>query len=131
MINAVCGVNSIFGAGEISDCRVSPFEEGRLGGLTSEEAEGMGKGGLITAVLAGSSELGSAIALGKSSRGVAPTLTDAGGELRRILGLLTARICCLALAVRASDSLGFAAALAFFSDGLGSAAFGSEVGKWV
>ena len=51
---------------------------------------------------------------------VAPTLSEAGGEFRRIVGLLTARICCLA--VRVSDSLVFAAAVTFFSEALGSLA---------
>jgi len=56
---------------------------------------------------------------------VAPTLSEAGGEFRRIVGLLTARICCLA--VRASDSLVFAAAVTLFSEALGSLALVSLV----
>jgi len=126
-VNAISGVNSIVDAVVVSDLALSELE-GRLGGLINDEAEGMGEeGGLTTAVLAGGSELGSAIllgGLGALGGGVAdPTLTEAGGGLSRIVGLLTARICCLA--VRASGSLFFAATTAaFFSAALGSIVLG-------
>jgi hypothetical protein len=128
-VNGVSEVNSILDTGVISGLEFSPSGiEGRLGGLTNEDARGMGERWLVTtAVLVGDSELGSSIGLigldggliGGSRGGVDPTLTETGGEVSRMVGLVTARICCLA--VRASASLVFAAAATFFSEALESA----------
>jgi len=120
--NAVSEINSILGAGIVSDCSSSETE-GRLGGLTNEEAGGMGKEWLVTAVLAEGAELGSTTSLGELRMVVtSTTLAEGGGELSRIVGLATARICCLA--VRDSDSLVLATVGAFFAKVLDSVALG-------